>query len=265
MPSENLITKMADALGLPASTPAEQVIDAAMRRIAEIEAAQDRRIAAAAVRGGDCPPPSRGSGMEWTLDWAQATRRISAASRPQWETNWQRDPEGTQATVRILARSNAETAPIRASTSWVPQTASGLDVSQLPPRLRRVAAGCADRETVFRLIETYGGETAEPDPAILRLEGLDDVAEGIQAAIGEERTAELDAWTRTLNETTPPSNAASPTRFSASDGDRQSEPPEGGATSRERPTVPGASTQAAGAGSLSTAGKAGEDDSSTVR
>ena len=120
MASDDVITKIAEMLGLPVATPRQAVIDAAMQRIVEVDAAHDRRVAASAVRGGDCPPPHRGAGMERTLDWAEATRRISAASRPLWEANWRQDPGGTEATVRILARSEVETAPVRAAAPWTP-------------------------------------------------------------------------------------------------------------------------------------------------
>jgi hypothetical protein len=95
------VAEVAKMLGLPADTPPQTILDTAMRRMDEIEAAHDRRVAAAAVRGTDCPPPPRRSSMERVLDWAQATKRMSAAARPQWEANWQKDPEGTEALVRI--------------------------------------------------------------------------------------------------------------------------------------------------------------------
>jgi hypothetical protein len=134
------VAEVAKMLGLPANTPAKTVLDVAMRRIDEIGAAHDRRVAAAAVRGGDCPPPPRRSSVERVLDWAQATKRMSAAARPQWEARWQQDPEGTEALVRILARVNVEPMPVRSSAAWTPQTASGLDVSRLPGRLLAAAA-----------------------------------------------------------------------------------------------------------------------------
>ena len=140
------------------------------------------------------------------LDWAQATGRILPSSRAKWEANWQRDPGTTEACVRILARvaqfaSVPGASPVHASgPSYASsQTASGLDVSALPPRLRKVAAGCGDRETVMRLLDTYGGETLEPDLSILQLQGFgDDVINGMQAALSEERGAELDAFNRSV-------------------------------------------------------------------
>ena len=169
------------------------------------DVAYDRVLAAAAARQEDCPPPPRPAGMARLLDWAQATGRILASSRARWEANWRRDPSTTEAYMRILTRfPEFASAPgavhVRAAgpSYAASQTVSGLDVSALPPRLRSVAARCDDRGTVFRLIEQYGGDAAEPDPWVLQLEGFDDVAADVQAAISEERTAEHHAFTESV-------------------------------------------------------------------
>ena len=188
------VAELAELLDLPADTPRQAVIALAMQRIAEAEAAHDRRIAAAAARGTDCPPPPQGSGMERTLDWAQATRRISASSRPQWEARWKQDPEGTEALAQILARGGVDTAPIRASVPTAPQTASGLDVSRLPARLQAAAAAEADRGKVYRWVERYSAMSdAEVDPLALQLEGETELAEDVARRENEARAAAFDA------------------------------------------------------------------------
>jgi hypothetical protein len=200
-----VLTKLAEMLGLPRDTPTQTIFDTAMRRIDEAEAAHDRRVAAAAVRGTDCPPPPRGSGMERVLDWAQATKRMSAAARPQWEANWQKDPEGTEALVRILARVDVEPMPVRSSAARTGQTASGLDVSRLPARLQAAAAAEPDRGKVYRWIERYGTMTDEEvGPAALHLEGETDLAADVRR---RENEARVEA-TQALNESINANNAA---------------------------------------------------------
>ena len=130
---------------------------------------------------------------QW-LDWAIQTGRILAASRPTWAERWDRDPEvcrswlSLAAPVQHVAVSNANPVRVSASTySTVPtQTASGLDVSRLPPRLQRAAAREPDRGKVYRWIEHYGG-LSDVDPTMLDLEGEGEFAAAVRADDGEAR------------------------------------------------------------------------------
>jgi hypothetical protein len=183
------VARLAGKLGLPEDTSPQAVIDAAVRRFADQQvqdARYDRELAIAASLGRDVPPPRRGADAKTVLDWAQATGRISAAARPRMEAAWERDPEGTEATVRILGRAQLTGLAASAPTAAPVQTASGLDVSRLPPRLQRAAAREPDRGKVYRWIEHYGG-LSDVDPTMLELEGEAEFAAAVRADDGEAR------------------------------------------------------------------------------
>ena len=132
------------------------------------------------------PDPMR---EQW-LDWAIQTGRILAASRPTWAERWDRDPEvcrswlSLAAPIEYVAAANASPVSRHVPTysAAVTQTASGLNVSRLPPRLQRAAAREPDRGKVFRWIERYAGLTdAEVGPGALEIEGEADLAAEVRA------------------------------------------------------------------------------------
>ena len=178
-------------LKLPAEMSAQEVIDAAMERIEAMDrqTVDSARRFAAAGRASEAPPPSRPCRPEVLLDWAEATGRIAAASRPHWERTLAASREHTDALIRVLAPTptvQASAPQVRAA--WSPQTASGLDVSRLPARLQAAAAAEADRGKVYRWVERYGGMSdAEVAPLGLRLEGEDELAADVERRENEAR------------------------------------------------------------------------------
>ena len=127
------------------------------------------------------PDPMR---EEW-LDWATRTGRILAASRSTWAERWDRDPEvcrswlSLAAPIEYVAASNASavTRHVPTYSAALTQTASGLNVNRLPPRLQQAAAREPDRGKVFRWLELYSGMTdAEVDPLTLQIDGEHELA-----------------------------------------------------------------------------------------
>nr|MDQ3641053.1 hypothetical protein [Actinomycetota bacterium] len=149
--------------------------------------------------GPDEPPPPADASSEAVLAWAERTGRISAASRPTWESNFEAHPDQTDATLRILARAVLDDAPaqqiaaarpravaaVTPPASYAPariQTASGIDVSPLPARLQAAAARVTDRAKVVTWLQRYNG-APEPEGGWLgelANQGDDDLAAAIQ-------------------------------------------------------------------------------------
>ena len=145
------------------------------------------------------PDPMR---EQW-LDWAIQTGRIIAASRSTWAERWDRDPEvcrswlSLAAPIEHVAAANASPVNRHVPTysAALTQTASGLNVNRLPPRLQAAAAREPDRGKVYGWIERYAGMSdAEVDPLALEIEGEHELAAGVRqdedAAWAASREAE---------------------------------------------------------------------------
>ncbi len=155
--TDAVLRQLGERLGLPRNSSPQQIVDAARRVLAS---------QAAPPPDGELPPP-RGAGRVEVIDWAQRTGRITASSRSTWERNWTRDPVSADATLRILAPGVAPSAGVAAAGPSGPVlsgpgaggagTASGLDVSSLPPATRAVVAREGDRGRAFALVERFAG------------------------------------------------------------------------------------------------------------
>lgn len=178
---------------------------------ARLAAQGDRGKVRDVAHSADLPPDDSAGAQAW-LDWAQASGRITASSRAHWASEWSRDPATARGWLSVLAsttspppapaRTAAASTPAAASPAPVvrlptpaPQTASGLDVSALPSRLRAAAAREPDRGKVFRILEKYSGVgDDELDVQIMQVEGEHELAAGMTREDNARRVVEMRAW-----------------------------------------------------------------------
>ena len=197
MPPNKNIESIRSKLNLPAELSAQEVIDAAMERIIakDRQTVDTARRFAAAGRANEAPPPSRPCSSEVLLDWAEATGRIAASTRPHWERTLDASRDHTDALIRVLAPTpTVQASAPQVRPAWTPQTASGLDVSRLPARLQAAAAREPDRGKVYRYIESYAGMSDEEvSPMVLQLEGNSELAAEVQRDENEARVAAMAA------------------------------------------------------------------------
>lgn len=192
---------------------------------------------AGAVTAAAAPP--RGAPADQLLDWAEATGRLLARERDTHAGRLAADPATYDPLIRILAPSEfiaqrnvaarsggvaasragsppaqvlAATPAVRAASGpgvAVSQTASGLDVSSLPPQLQAAAAREPDRVVVYRWIERFAGAGATPEtqarvsPEFLELMGEVSLAAGVRrydADVAAAAEAEQSAAFKAANE-----------------------------------------------------------------
>ena len=201
----SLAEALRSSLELPAEMSGQEIVDAIGPKIVDGVLAkfdeEDQRVVttakrlAAAGRATEAPPPSAVADPEILLEWAQATGRIAASSRPHWERTLAASREHTDALIRVLAPTpTVQASAPQVRPAWTPQTASGLDVSRLPARLQAAAAAEADRGKVYRWVERYSGMSDdEVAPMGLRLEGETDLAADVERRENEARVEAMHA------------------------------------------------------------------------